>query len=232
MRRRVDAWITVAASVLVVAAQAPALVAGSHTVPFPKEFWDFDNDGRAEEADSFVRFSRAGADWTGERIDRTNEAITTWRGSTDFNPSLSSSVQTAKIWIDGEDPKGTVTACPTWADQWVFGELIGLAGVNCIDSHVHAVPSGDSWYHIVDSDIFLNSDNVAFDWGTAKTSNYSGRGVLAHEVGHSVLLFDSATCGSGTSIITMCEQVGPSQSWEYYSLTNDDIAAANAVYLP
>ena len=57
-----------------------------HSATVPREFWDLDNDGSPEPADSILPYSRGGGAWTQQKIDRATEAVASWSTGTDYNP--------------------------------------------------------------------------------------------------------------------------------------------------
>ena len=107
--------------------------------------------------------------------------------------------------------------------------------MNCLQLEWHQTGSGsdDGYYRILDSDIFLDISDWTYNWGTSG-SNLSARGILTHETGHGASLWDlyPPNCSSGSSTYTMCGEIDSATTWYLYTLTSDDVNAANLMYLP
>jgi hypothetical protein len=216
-RRLAVAW---SIAWLLVQAAIPASVSAHHSASIKR--WDVDNDGVWEASDSIVAYSQGGVAWTTQKINRVTEAIQRWSSQTDWNPWFSSSPVSHKVWVDGSAPSGHSVCDVTWSQ-------IDDVATTCND-----MINKGSWIRIIDSDTFLDSTHTSFDWGTTSNSNYSGRGVVTHEIGHGAHLIDVnwANCDPFGELITMCGTAGGTQTWGLYTLTADDINSANDMYPP
>lgn len=225
---------------LVIAFLATASLVRANSATFnPPVAFDFDNDHFAEIVnDSVVPFDKLGNGWTSTAITRTQQALAAWSTSTDFNPFLSSSPQVQDIRIDGVAPNNSpYDHCPTDQDTWAEigdGNPKKAYAVNC--GYGTYYPPGTpgaglyGFYRLTDADIFLNSTNWTFDWGTSASTNPSARGVLTHEMGHSAMLIDLPAAQCGSPKITMCESASVADTWVLYTLENDDLSSANQMY--
>ncbi len=84
-------------------AVAPTLTAASHSVPWWPFYWDVDNDGIAEAADSAPTFQKLGNLWSAQKESRLDSALGTWRNNTDFNPAKAAT-SVNSVRIDGAVP--------------------------------------------------------------------------------------------------------------------------------
>lgn len=199
----------------------------AHSVPSPHEFMDFNNNGVADASDSIVPWNKRGSGWTTGATSRVTEALASWSASTDFNPFLTSTPDVHDFWLDGSEPANvTGDSCPSNKDTWVEIGRFTIFAVNCRYRDVHP-----GYVRITNSDIFLNSDNIPMYWGTSNNGTPNARGILTHEIGHAVYLKDIPllSCGS-TTIYTMCGSWFDEDTYDAYSLTTDDVNAANLVY--
>lgn len=197
-------------------------VGATHSVPSPRWFYDDDNDAIAEATDADPRFQKLGTGWTAAQTSRYQEALAYWQSATDFNPVYATSAVNG-LYMDGRDP----AQCGyTWAD------IPTAIGINCKNFSVKAtyVDISQSW-------IYMNNDAFVFSaaYGAPQVGEYDLRGLMEHELGHSIRLVDlsGSNCPPGPS---MCGSITPSnaaaQTYALRSLTSDDINAANLVYLP
>jgi hypothetical protein len=188
------------------------LVQANHSLPPFPIFWDVDNDGVAEAADSAPAFQKLGNLWNATKEARFTEALAEWKNDTDFNPvKVASAVNGVRI--DG--------AVPYCEENW---DSVTVA-VNCVAYTVRA------WgWDIHKSTVYLNEVhfNFSYDDDPPGPGLYDGAGVITHELGHAVLLLDLA-CTPGP---TMCGSTSAAQSFHLRSLDADDISGANSVYLP
>lgn len=220
-RIRVRLAVVVATWLALFALAPAAVVLASHSATNPPWRWDIDNDGVWEAADSIQSYSQGGGGWTAQKISRATEGVQRWAVFTDWNPWFNSNPVARKIWVDGSAPNAG-SVCGTWAQE---GNPIAL---NCVVGQ-----QKQGWIRITDSDIFLNSNANAFDWGTVQNNSfYSGRGVIVHETGHGAMLEDVSwfDCDPFGELITMCESAGKAETWGFWTLTNDDINSANLMY--
>lgn len=200
-----------------------AVVLANHSASNPPWRWDLDNDGVWEAADSIQSYSQGGGGWNAEKKDRVTEGVQRWAVFTDWNPWLSSNPVGRKVWVNGAAPnQGSL--CGTWAQE---GNPIAF---NCVVGQ-----QKQGWVRIVNSDIFLNVNAYAFNWGVVQDNNfYSARGIVVHETGHGAHLIDVSwiDCDPFGDRITICESASKSESWGLWTLTNDDINSANLMYPP
>jgi hypothetical protein len=218
-------------------------VYAAHSTPITPHFFDLDNDGIPEIVnDSQVKYNKGGGEWTTSTTARANEAMIAWSSQTDFNPGFVTTLQVNDVYVDGREP-ATVSnnQCPSAYNTWAEigdGDPTLAYAVNCY--YRGSLRQGGpnplyGYYRLQESNIFMNTNNQVFYWGTLQTVRPNGRGVLTHELGHSILLEDvypppygTESCGS--TVITMCGVVSDGLTYNLYSLTNDDITGANGVY--
>lgn len=230
-------WVT---ALLVSLLMAPAIVTANHSNDYsPWWYWERTGNSTADDPEPFRVGGCCWDDSPGRR-DRVIEAVAHWRDQTDFDVSLAN-VDNNYILIDGRLP-----ACqPGWS-SWPSA----FAAEACTYG-LHRT----TFYQIYESDFYFNttSSGPIWDWGNSYLGSPgpSGRrhfrGVLTHEIGHSVYLFDldsgdpaggQDTCGEGgtaaypgSSVATMCgTMLTWVDSWWVRDLLNDDKASANAMY--
>jgi hypothetical protein len=146
-----------------------------------------------------------------------------WRTNTDFDP-IENTISGQNVYRD------RYSSCipGTWEPDGP-GEGLVLAVV--CRSHVWD-PIGE-WWRLTNTPTYFNHRMVDFglEWfyGSGLPPNQNQvhfGGVAVHEMGHWVRLKDLG-CNPGA---TMCGSVGSTQdSFDYYSLSADDIDAANAI---
>ncbi len=87
-----------------------------------------------------------------------------------------------------------------------------------------------AYYEITGARIrFRISHNWHYGDSSPASNEYDFEGVLVHELGHTVRLLDLYSCSGET----MCGTTSAgTASYNLRTLANDDINAANAVYLP
>jgi len=219
-------------SVIFVMVTAPAEMAANHSVPSPRYFWDPNNDGIAGPE---PQVTPAGGYWESLRLARLDAALAEWSTDTQFDPSRASSgFQNA--YVDGRagpclpngtfnQPQGTVLAvvCRQQSPVYFGDDIIR--------------------YKLTDLDVYFNMENAdSPDWwigsgGTSDPGRLDFQGVMTHELGHWIRLFDLTDTTSCTrtslDMMTMCGVVrsdGRLDTWRYRSLHADDISSANVVY--
>lgn len=224
------AWLTVVsiASATKTVPPPPVLVnqnTDGDSVPSPLLFWDWNNDG---VPDPSVPVVHKGGGWTALALDRFNAAIDEWSTDTQFEPY---GVASGSYWVyrDGTAPSG------------------GFDEQDVMVTFVQALWRTDHYdiwmidtYAQTDAD--LPSTMERFWYGAAHSASSTDvdfQGVLAHEIGHWVLLVDlgpleyGSSCNYGTNMYTMCGELTSNyddESWRMRSLTAQDIASANTVY--
>lgn len=210
----------VAVAVACVVLASPAQVLASHSVPGIPFFWDKDNDGIPESTDSVEYYQTAGTLWTTSRTDRLKAALGTWKNGTDWNPTYSC-CSTNGVYIDGRE----LTDCfAVWSATAI--------AATCVES----IDRGSYW-DIFETDISLNEDHWNFSWSASEPPSgfADAQGVLTHELGHGVFLIDLSGTGNCPPGPTMCGLITSQQlpyTMDLRSLTSDDVASANYVYLP
>lgn len=201
-----------------------APVAASHSLPSPPTFWDQDFNGQADEPNPY-RFG--GSQWSDKRENRAREAMKAWRDETDFRARIDVDALNAEyIYIDGRVPE-----CDSgWGS--------GLART-CVYTSIWS-----DHKRIHGANIYFNTNE--YDWhysldGTPVQGDWDFRGILTHELGHSVRLRDLspgeydgsyAECDPGAlDVETMCGAILHfSDSFRRRSLELDDRIGANSVY--
>lgn len=219
MRASVSAFVAV---LLLTLAFPVGYAIAHHSASNPPHRWDVDNDGIWEAADSIVPISQGGGNWDAQKIARATEGIQRWTANTDWNPWFNSNPVAQKIYVDGTAPFQASLCTDHWA-----------AGIYAITCHVSQKKANGAWFRIIDADIFVNLNGFNWDWGaTANGNKPSARGVITHETGHVAHLIDVGwlNCDPFGELITMCESAGTSETWGWYSLSNDDINSANDMY--
>jgi hypothetical protein len=131
------------------------------------------------------------------------------------------------IWIDGTDEASQFNDPAVLA--YLFPYFIPRQDVD-----------GGTYYDIDDWDIFFNTAASGHpNWCYSATCPqdpdvFDFQGVVTHELGHAIHLGDltAAQCNYGPGMYTMCGSVtnGWPDTTRYRSITNDDIAGANATY--
>ena len=205
------------------AAAAPSSALATHSIRTPPRWWDQDNDGVVDASDGNVVFFKAGTGWgpDGQGNDwgaRLDEALGVWRNGTDYDP-VSGSPTVNVIYVNGQVANGGSFS----------------PGPVAI-THTYKINRG-TYEDIYDTDISFNTNAFLF-WtqpgtpsvGCSSLGCYSGRGVLVHELGHTAGLKDlyDANCPPGP---TMCGTADTTtDSDRLFSLTTDDINAADSLY--
>jgi hypothetical protein len=199
-----------------------APVRATHSVPSPLWWWDNDNDGIRDVEEGQRSFQKVGTGWTLAKENHAYEAAWAWRGSTTWQPTVTSATQVATIRVDGVHPCGS----------WQPGDL----AVTCRLATPKYDRFGERYYDIYDADIGFNLGGISWNYesGQPGPGQFDFRGVLTHELGHAVRLRDlyGSACGADpTDPHTMCGEVPPGiTTYNQRSLTSDDIDAANFVY--
>lgn len=223
-------WLVTLAASLVLGVASPA--AGTHSAsgylnaPW---YWDKDINGAADDPEP-LKFG--GGDWGPSKKDRVREAAAAWRNATDFDPTVATTHENL-VHIDGRVPP---SSCPgggftTWP--------VGYLALACVTNYLGA--SGCNCRRITDADFyFTNHPNYQWRYSSGAysspgASDYDFRGVLTHEIGHSIKLRDlfpeDEACGSTTDSFTMCGPIsGYGDSFNRRGLETDDINAANSLY--
>lgn len=197
-------------------------VLAGHILPDPRWWWDLNDNRLPNAADSIIGFGASGVNWTAEKHNDVVSATANWSTVTDFNPFDASGgvgVIRGSIRVDTTEP---------WCED---NYVLGIVGVTC--QHATPIREGGtiSFYDILDVDIGVNTEDYQWNYGAddPSSSQYDFRGILTHELGHTVRLIDTDQCGMPQ--ITMCGG-GPAGilSARLRSLEDHDINAANQVY--
>lgn len=219
----------------------PGFAAATLSVPTPHYCWDVGNNG-SPDADAYT-IRTAGNDtyWTTGRQDRIVAAITEWDDDTPWNPNYDLSAGPADclasltchgLWIDGSQPPA---AC---GGAFVIGELAR----NCRKSDDRVDAEGTPYTDIKDNDIyFFTSGSGHPTWTYSSTGSidddvYDFQGILTHEIGHSIRLYDLGVmgrpaCAPGGTLETMCGVIPTGwQSTQQRTLVADDKTSADVVY--
>lgn len=192
----------------------------NHSLPATPEFWDCNVDHVADMG--CVKFHRAGTTWSVAAATRIAAAATEWRNDTAFNLEENTS--------SGQNVYRDRLGCGL--TSWVDPVLGTTLGATCRTRTWDAI---GEWWRITSAKTYFNHQMSASDlqwyYGSGVPPNADQihfGGIAVHELGHWIYLKDILTCTPGA---TMCGSVGSSQdSFDYYSLTLDDISAANSVY--
>lgn len=218
--RSLDFRLGVSACVVALSVILAGSANANHSVPNPRHFYDEDNDGIAEASDSDPAFQKLGNGWDIPKEQRYKESLDAWRLNTDFNPTLAVAAVNG-LYVDGRNPVNCTTM--TWA------QLGNPAGVTCQNEDFIV-----NHFDIIQSWVYLNTGIGV--WWTGVSNAPAGqvdlRGVMTHELGHTVLLLDLYGGGNCPPGPTMCGSVTVDQTSALRSLASDDIGAANLVYLP
>jgi hypothetical protein len=203
-----------------------SLAAANHSVPSPREYWDGNGNGRPDA--DWVRFRVGGNGWYDEARSRVLDAETNWRNNTLFDIQ-SENVQNNYIIL-----YSTSTRCGGWSAN--------VLAVTCrSELGPYTGPEG-TYYKLTDVDIYFNTSYYTFWTGPLPDYRYwDFYGVLMHELGHGVRLFDldDAFCTSTDQYgntpplhaYTMCGAAMTTRgSYRWRSLETDDINGANSVY--
>jgi hypothetical protein len=202
---------------------------GSHSVgPHPRTWFDHNND---LIADAGVNVRPAGsANWTSGRKSRLAEAVNEWDGDTSWHPIEHTTVEPDScyaddschgVWLDGDDPAGLFNFNPPRYPAYNIRQVL-----------LRDMP-GNDFYDIEDWDIFFNPSDFSFTYtvgGSTDPDVFDFRGVLTHELGHSLFLIDLVSCSAGAAVETMCGSGNGLTTNHLRSLTTDDINAANILY--
>ena len=216
MRQKLRLSMVLTACVALMALAQPALAI--HSLPPTPEFWDCNNDHIAD--DTCVKPRRAGVPWSVEAATRFAAVDDIWRNNTDFDPVENTS-SGQNVYRD------RLASC---ISNWLQPDGL-ILGVVC-RTHVWD-PIGE-WWRITNTPTYFNHRmpdyGLAWYYGPGLPPNQNQvhfGGVAVHEMGHWVRLID-LPCYPGE---TMCGGLaGPQDSLDLYSLSADDILAANAVY--
>jgi hypothetical protein len=199
-------------------------VFAGHIIPDPLWWWDLNDNRLVEANDSIVGFGASGGNWTQEKHNDVAFSTAAWSTVTDYNPFDASGgigVIRGTIRVDTTEP---------WCEDNYIPDIVG---VTCRRGTPIREGGVITFYDIFDMDVGINSEDHQWNFGADDPggNQYDFRGVLAHELGHTLRLRDSPLDQCGNPTITMCGGGPPGlDSKQLRSLETHDINAANQVY--
>lgn len=214
----ISRFVAGALCAMVLSLAAYGAASARHSLPATPQFWDLNNDGDADSADSDRTWGQAGGDWNANKHARMKEATGEWRTDSDFDPAFAVDAG-LRVYVDGRD------SC---AGRW---EDVGRPYA----FHCLAWTNRAGYQDLYDSAIYLDKFFHAWEYGTdpydSADPRNSFRGVMTHELGHGVNLGHIYACNDRDRE-TMCATASGLQTFLWVSLSQDDKDAANRVYFP